>query len=311
MRYNEVLKEANYRNRFDSTVKYNTDAEFRKAVGDKFDALKGAIKVSKPQAGGAVYIMDALKGIVGYKFPNAESPSGFSWYAAKEPFMPVSKGTKSEPQEPTQAVPLKNKSAIVGKVKFHYDKLGGKPTLDSIMAFIKSIPELSKNVGFRSDDGYQTTSIYSQTLSKDEIIALVASGKAAAVKSATPAAKPTVKPASSPAVKTGPVTDDDLEDALYSFLSAVKSSANAGYGYRTDSVEKQGNSFSCGIRDWGVWVMPDDEDDDGDYDWQVLSDKSKAAMKQIVDAMSARYPKIKFTWQTEEKNWIMMFTRAK
>ena len=108
MRYTEIITEANYRSKFDTATTYKTDAEFKQHVSSTFGALQTAqAKESKPQAGGAVYIIDPNLGIVGYKRPNEDSPSGFVWYAVKEPFKPATKGAKAEPEVKVPAEPAK------------------------------------------------------------------------------------------------------------------------------------------------------------------------------------------------------------
>jgi hypothetical protein len=134
------------------------------------------------------------------------------------------------------------------------------------------------------------------------------------VKSA-PVKAPTAltKDKEAPIVNQSTVSDSDLELALRSLLRQLIAAKPPKWGnYQTDPVEKsQNRSYMTGIRDWGVWQMPEGEDDDGDYDWEVLSDKSANNMQQIVDSFGTKYPGIKFGWSTEEKNWIMFFAKAK
>jgi len=95
MRYNDIITEANYSKKFDTSVSYRSDADFVKEIEKKFGKID-SIKQSSPKQGGTVYYMDPKKGIIGYKVPNEDSPSGFLWFAAKEPFMPATKGKKPE-----------------------------------------------------------------------------------------------------------------------------------------------------------------------------------------------------------------------
>jgi hypothetical protein len=99
MRYNEIITEANYRNKIDTSRSYPTQSEFDSALKSKF-GISGPNKESKPQAGGGIYIMNA-KGIVGYKAPNTDSPEGFVWFVAKEPFMPSLKKKTPVAVKPT------------------------------------------------------------------------------------------------------------------------------------------------------------------------------------------------------------------
>jgi hypothetical protein len=111
MRYNEIITEANYKNKFDSTKIYPSQAEFDRAVA-KF-GVSGANKESKPQAGGAVYILNPTKGVIGYKVPNNDSPEGYIWFAAKEPFMPAAKAAVPAPE----AKPVKSEPKAAPKVE--------------------------------------------------------------------------------------------------------------------------------------------------------------------------------------------------
>lgn len=52
----------------------------------------------------------------------------------------------------------------------------------------------------------------------------------------------------------------------------------------------------------GEWEMPEGEDDDGDYDWEVPSGGTVAKIKAI--ALEHEWQ-----WQQSEKNWIT-FTRS-
>jgi hypothetical protein len=109
MRYNEIIFEANYRNKIDTSRTYPTQAEFDSALKSKFGTV-GPTKDSSPQAGGGVYII-STKGIVGYKVPNVDSPEGFVWYLTKEPFMPASK------KKPEAATPQPVAKPIAPKVE--------------------------------------------------------------------------------------------------------------------------------------------------------------------------------------------------
>ena len=59
------------------------------------------------------------------------------------------------------------------------------------------------------------------------------------------------------------------------------------------------------FRHWGVWVMPDGEEDDGDYDWEELSFESSRILDGIVNEAKALVPAdFGIEWTAEEKNWI-------
>jgi hypothetical protein len=51
----------------------------------------------------------------------------------------------------------------------------------------------------------------------------------------------------------------------------------------------------------GQWQVPDGEDDDGDYDWQVPTDATRAAIRRVCEQTGWRH-------DVGEKNWVT-FTR--
>ena len=84
-------------------------------------------------------------------------------------------------------------------------------------------------------------------------------------------------------------------------LSTFKS-----FGHSTMSQESEmnGSWAIASIRYWGTWEIPEGEEDDGDYDWEILSEASCKIAKDIIDAASKKYPDMKIVFGTEEKNWI-------
>jgi hypothetical protein len=311
MRYAQIINEANYRSKFDTSKTFDTEAQFKSIVGSQFGALKGKpAKESKPQAGGAVYIIDPDKGIVGYKVPNKDSQSGFIWYAVKEPFMPATKGAKTpekqpEPKANTKFTVNQNTYDYTGEITTSYMNVGGKKSHDYIMAFLRTKPGMDPRIGVSTIDGFETVILYSKILTAEQIIKAIQSKSVKVPSSTIPATKADTK-------ATPSKDNSEVRSALESLLREVKNAPSSSYGsYQTDPVVDEGDRFMCGIRDWGVWEMPEGEDDDGDYDWEVLSKKSGMKMKQIVDSYTAKYPNIKFGWNTEEKNWIMLYAKAK
>ena len=63
------------------------------------------------------------------------------------------------------------------------------------------------------------------------------------------------------------------------------------------------------VRNWGVWEVPQDEYDDGDYDWQVLDQKSAKEMNKFIAKMDKKSSKFSVSWTQEEKNWISVIVR--
>lgn len=84
-------------------------------------------------------------------------------------------------------------------------------------------------------------------------------------------------------------------------LSTFKSS---GKSTMSQESEMNGSWAIASIRYWGMWEMPEGEEDDGDYDWEVLSEESYKSAKNIIDTASKKYPELKIVFGTEEKNWI-------
>ena len=91
---------------------------------------------------------------------------------------------------------------------------------------------------------------------------------------------------------------EKLKDEAVSFLR--------GNGGRNVHLESRGNGFDVESRYWGKWEMPEGEDDDEDYDWEVPTKETSLKMKTFVDSLSAKYKGFKIHWTTSEKNWIMI-----
>lgn len=95
----------------------------------------------------------------------------------------------------------------------------------------------------------------------------------------------------------------DLQTIANEILSSFKAVD------RVDSsdiqIHKNGDkSIDVMIRYWGKWEMPPGEEDDGDYDWEVLSDESGKKADTIVKAAQAKHADLKIYWTTSEKNWL-------
>lgn len=63
---------------------------------------------------------------------------------------------------------------------------------------------------------------------------------------------------------------------------------------------------SAECRDWASWENPEDtpEDEEEDYDWQVLSLQSGNTLSEIWAMFKGKYPNHDIQIFTEEKNWI-------
>lgn len=58
------------------------------------------------------------------------------------------------------------------------------------------------------------------------------------------------------------------------------------------------------LRHFGQWEVPQGEDDDGDYDWKVPTDKTQQVVKKVLDGFRKKYPKYNITSSYEEKEWL-------
>lgn len=71
---------------------------------------------------------------------------------------------------------------------------------------------------------------------------------------------------------------------------------------------KDPNTYEISARHWGEWEFPRDaeydQEDDGDYDWEVMTDKSQADLSTIIKDARNRYPDFNIRVQTGEKNWV-------
>ncbi|QIG71397.1 hypothetical protein EVB32_289 [Rhizobium phage RHph_TM39] len=77
------------------------------------------------------------------------------------------------------------------------------------------------------------------------------------------------------------------------------------------SVEQNGKYYEFDVRYWGSWEVPDGEDDDGDYDFEVLTSKSSKSLQNIVEPIIKKYPSLDIYYQTGEKNYITVHATVK
>ena len=62
----------------------------------------------------------------------------------------------------------------------------------------------------------------------------------------------------------------------------------------------------------GTWKLPADvDDDDGDYDWEVLSKESAMKLNKFVTSLNASNKLYDIRWSTGEKNWITITVSLK
>lgn len=113
------------------------------------------------------------------------------------------------------------------------------------------------------------------------------------------AAKPKAAKVAKVAAAKKPATPAELSQAAIALKAAFKT-ASPGYAEYRDLE----NGVGFDVRHWGTWQVPVDAEDDGDYDWEELTDESAAKLKQVINGVEAKYPNVRFDVQTSEKNWI-------
>lgn len=91
-------------------------------------------------------------------------------------------------------------------------------------------------------------------------------------------------------------------------LEALKSRISGGGYHPTGEVEQRLNyrketEISFDIRYWGEWENPEGEEDEEDYDWQVLTRESVSRLRELTKEYGERYG-VTITFTPEEKCWI-------
>jgi hypothetical protein len=102
-------------------------------------------------------------------------------------------------------------------------------------------------------------------------------------------------------MKISTILEADNE-LLLKLKSALLRGVPAG-GHKVSLSDVQIDKDSLSVHYWGKWEMPEGEEDDGDYDWEVLSKSSQAQLKSVVTKFE-KENKCKVDYQTSEKNWI-------
>lgn len=69
--------------------------------------------------------------------------------------------------------------------------------------------------------------------------------------------------------------------------------------------------LAVGARYWGKWHVPEGEEDDGDYDWEVLDPSSGSLLRSFLKQLETKHPKYSISFGTEEKNWIIVLVKKK
>jgi hypothetical protein len=103
----------------------------------------------------------------------------------------------------------------------------------------------------------------------------------------------------------------DVENALRTLIDALRRNNPSKYPCDTQPPEKWQDGMMASIRYWGNWVVPDDEEDDGDYDWKILTPESSQRANSIVDQVKQQFPNVDIRWSPEEKEYITLIGKMK
>ena len=108
----------------------------------------------------------------------------------------------------------------------------------------------------------------------------------------------------------------EIQDSRQSVIADLKQEVIRAAGRDSrfltfEIFQSREGSPELAVRDFGHWEVPDDEEDDGDYDWKVPSRQTIAALDQITKAVSAKHPQMIISSHTGEKNWIYWTVRER
>jgi hypothetical protein len=106
-----------------------------------------------------------------------------------------------------------------------------------------------------------------------------------------------------------------LEDVANATYAAFRNSPMASHAHQRHPPSTEGAMWDNGMmfefRDWGQWQMPEGVEDDGDYDWEVPTEKTRDAASKLRASAEKLYPGFDFEVDFGEKNWLMVNIRAK
>ena len=105
-------------------------------------------------------------------------------------------------------------------------------------------------------------------------------------------------------------SSESLESVANEVYSAFASAPEARSASARRPV-KEGNQMMIEFRHWGSWEMPQGEEDDGDYDWEVPTDATGRAAEKIAADLRKKFPKFTIEFSFEEKKYMMVFVKAK
>lgn len=213
---------------------------------------------------------------------------------------------KDEPKAPSGGIEVINSKTTRGMIKVPVSMVGGVPDHRHIKDFLTAARmERELDVKISTTDHYKTVVLYSMIVGPESIKkALIAAQGKVDVDLIKKRHKDADDKEAARKASVGP--EEELKTAL-SDLKAELRSAHKNSQYCTwDPIEKSHgqNGMEFGVRYWGDWVIPDGEEDDGDYDWKVPSERTRTEVKRAVDAAQKRHPKVKLSYSTGEKEWL-------
>lgn len=102
-----------------------------------------------------------------------------------------------------------------------------------------------------------------------------------------------------------------LETVADIVFRTFRSASQARHVTQFNKPEPQGKGLMSDMRYWGDWEMPEGEEDDGDYDWEVMTKKSFKEADALIKKLQQEYPEFNIRFSTEEKNWITLHVEPK
>jgi hypothetical protein len=80
-------------------------------------------------------------------------------------------------------------------------------------------------------------------------------------------------------------------------------------GTEAQDIREERGELILSVRYFGNWEVPEDAEDDGDYDWKIPTTDTRRRLDSLVAAFQKQIPGL--TWQNEgEKCWIAFIAPA-
>ena len=111
-------------------------------------------------------------------------------------------------------------------------------------------------------------------------------------------------------MKISTILEADNSALLTKLKSAVLQGVPAGC-HKVSLSDVQLDKDSLSVRYWGKWEMPEGEEDDGDYDWEVLSKSSQAQLKSVVTKFEKKIARLEDQIKLSEAELLEALTKKK